>query len=188
MEHASQSREKLDEDGQIFSWLLARSVSASVTKQHQEKMAELAKGLPAPRRVQGVTDARRKMSCFFRGNHKSLGEEVPRRFLTGLGGYEFPAGNSGSGRLNLAEQVANVNNPLTARVMVNRLWHHLFGRGIVASTDDFGVLGQRPSNPGFLDHLAGSFMEDGWSIKRALKRIMLSNHQQDSVQGGGRGC
>ena len=185
--HASQSREKLDEDGRrFFSWLLARSVSASVTKQHQEKMAELAKGLPAPRRVQGVTDGTAENEfVFLRGNHKRLGDEVPRRFLTALGGDEFPAGNSGSGRLNLAEQVANVNNPLTARVMVNRLWHHLFGRGIVASTDDFGVLGQRPSNPGLLDHLAGSFMEDGWSIKRALKRIMLSKtYQQDSGAGG----
>ncbi len=157
-----------------------------MTKQHQEKMAELAKGLPAPRRVQGVTDGTAENEfVFLRGNHKRLGDEVPRRFLTALGGDEFPAGNSGSGRLNLAEQVANVNNPLTARVMVNRLWHHLFGRGIVASTDDFGVLGQRPSNPGLLDHLAGSFMEDGWSIKRALKRIMLSKtYQQDSGAGG----
>jgi hypothetical protein len=185
--HASQAQEKLDEDGRRFlSWVMARGVPGAVINPHQKEMAELVKGVPAPRRVQGLTDGSAENEfVFLRGNHKRLGDEVPRRFLTALGGEKFPAAEKGSGRLNLAGQVANGRNPLTARVMVNRLWHHLFGRGIVASTDDFGVLGQRPSNPALLDHLAGSFIEDGWSIKRALKRIMLSKtYQQDSAAGG----
>ena len=185
--HASQGQEKLDEDGRRFlSWVMARGAPEPVVSRHQQKMVELAKGVPAPRRVQGLTDGTAENeSVFLRGNHKRLGDEVPRRFLTALGGKKIPADDKGSGRLKLAGQVAHVQNPLTARVMVNRLWYHLFGRGIVASTDDFGVLGQRPSNPGLLDHLAGSFIDDGWSIKRALKRIMLSKtYQQDSAAGG----
>jgi hypothetical protein len=65
-------------------------------------------------------------------------------------------------------------NPLTARVLVNRVWHHLFGRGLVASVDNFGVLGDRPSHPRLLDHLASGFVSDGWSIKRLIRRIVLS--------------
>ena len=80
----------------------------------------------------------------------------------------------------MAEQVVDPNNPLTSRVIVNRLWHHVFGRGIVASTDDFGVLGQAPSNLPLLDHLAKSFVDDGWSIKRMLKRLMMTKVYQQS--------
>ncbi|CAA9388904.1 MAG: FIG00926821: hypothetical protein, partial [uncultured Phycisphaerae bacterium] len=81
----------------------------------------------------------------------------------------------GSGRLELARRVASPDNPLTARVMVNRVWHHLFGRGIVPSVDDFGVMGQPPSHPELLDHVADRFVKDGWSVKRLIRAVVLSN-------------
>ena len=84
---------------------------------------------------------------FIRGSHRTLGEEVPRRFLEGLGGDRFAPPEQGSGRLELARQIASPDNPLFARVMVNRLWHHHFGAGLVRSPDDFGVMGQRPRTP-----------------------------------------
>jgi len=107
-----------------------------------------------------------------RGNYKTPAERVPRRLLTALSGK--PASGPGSGRLELAEQIAAPDNPLTSRVMVNRVWHHLFGRGLVPSVDNFGVLGEEPSHPELLDHLATRFVEDGWSIKRLIRRIVLS--------------
>ena len=79
-----------------------------------------------------------------------------------------------SGRRELAAWIASADNPLTARVMVNRVWHWLFGRGIVASVDNFGQMGDRPTHPELLDHLAATFMDDGWSVKQLIRRIMLS--------------
>ncbi len=108
-----------------------------------------------------------------RGSHENNGPIVERRFLTALDAKEID--NVGSGRLQLARELTDSSNPLTARVVVNRLWHHLLGRGIVATTDDFGVQGQRPTHPELLDHLATRFIEDGWSIKRAVRSIVMSD-------------
>src|SRR4029079_18173104 len=93
------------------------------------------------------------------------------------------------GRLELAGKVTDPANPLTSRVLVNRVWHHLFGRGLVATVDNFGVLGERPTHPELLDYLASEFVADGWSMKRAIKRMMLSaTYQQGSgVRGQGAG-
>jgi hypothetical protein len=87
-----------------------------------------------------------------------------------------------SGRLQLAEWVASPDNPLTARVMVNRVWYHLFGRGIVSSLDNFGSTGSTPSNPELLDHLATRFVEENWSVKKLIREIMLSRAYQMSSQ------
>jgi hypothetical protein len=125
---------------------------------------------------------------FIRGNHKTLGPVVPRRFLEALGGrrMEDRADGSartdyqsvlrgGSGRLELAQQMTDpARNPFVARVVVNRVWHHLLGRGIVESVDNFGILGKPPTHPELLDYLATSFAADGWSIKRLIRRIVLS--------------
>jgi len=82
----------------------------------------------------------------------------------------------GSGRLELARQMTDpAVNPLIARVMVNRVWHHLFGRGIVASVDNFGVLGEAPTHPELLDHLADRFVKEGWSLKRLIRALVLSS-------------
>ncbi len=110
-----------------------------------------------------------------RGKHQTPKGLVPRRFLEGIAGPE-PIGNEhGSGRRQLAEIMTDPANPLVARVLVNRVWHHLFGRGIVASVDNFGWLGQRPTHPELLDDLAATFItEDRWSLKRLLRRLVLA--------------
>ena len=83
-----------------------------------------------------------------------------------------------SGRLQLAEWIAHRDNPLTARVFANRAWHHLFGRGIVRTVDNFGATGERPTNPALLDHLAARFIAQGWSVKKLVREIVLSRAYQ----------
>ena len=117
-----------------------------------------------------------------RGNSSKPGEVEPRHFLTAISGDTPMPIETGSGRLQLAEQINDPDNPLTARVIVNRIWHHLMGRGIVATVDDFGVLGQRPTHPELLDHLATRFLNDGRSIKRMIKYIVSSRTYQMSSQ------
>ena len=114
-----------------------------------------------------------------RGNVHSKGPKTPRSFIKVLysgAPPRFP--EKGSGRLQLADWIASKDNPLTARVYANRVWHHLFGRGIVSNTDNFGHTGQAPSNQSLLDHLAISFIEDGWSTKNLIRRIVLSRVYQ----------
>ena len=138
-------------------------------------------------------------NLLIRGNSKTVGPVVPRRMLEALasGGREPPgsaapsevrsqeSAASGSGRLELAKRLVDGTNPFPARVMVNRIWHHLLGRGMVASTDNFGVLGERPTHPELLDYLAAEFMRDGWSVKRTIRSIMLSaTYQQGSAVRG----
>jgi mono/diheme cytochrome c family protein len=110
-----------------------------------------------------------------RGSHKNLGEVAPRRFPELLGGSVSSAGTTGSGRLELALRMVDpAANPLLARVLVNRLWKHHFGNGIVRSTDDFGAMGQKPTHPDLLDWLAGELGARGWSIK-AMHRLMVTS-------------
>jgi hypothetical protein len=110
---------------------------------------------------------------FLRGDPQRKGPKVPRHFLTVLGGGEpFTAG---SGRKELAEAVASPTNPLTARVFVNRVWAHHFGKGLVDTPSDFGFRSNPPSHPELLDWLAATFVEEGWSVKALHRRIVLSN-------------
>jgi cytochrome c553 len=111
------------------------------------------------------------MKVHIRGNPETLGEEAPRRFLSILGGAPF---TKGSGRLELAQAIAHKDNPLTARVMVNRVWKHHFGRGLVRTPSNFGTLGERPTHPELLDHLASRFVASGWSLKALHRDIVLS--------------
>nr|WP_242631281.1 PSD1 and planctomycete cytochrome C domain-containing protein [Rubinisphaera italica] len=115
-----------------------------------------------------------------RGSSSNPGPLIPRRFLTAVSGDEPMHPQQGSGRLELAEQINASTNPLTSRVIVNRIWHHLLGRGIVPTTDDFGVLGQRPTHPELLDYLAVQFRNDGQSIKQMIRKIVLSRTYQMS--------
>jgi hypothetical protein len=110
-----------------------------------------------------------------RGSPGRADGEVPRRFLEAVAGTH-PLGNSGeSGRLELAEVLATPSNPLVARVFVNRVWHHLFGRGIVPTVDNFGILGERPSHPELLDYLAVQFVErHHWSLKQLVRELVLT--------------
>ncbi|MEQ8762321.1 MAG: PSD1 and planctomycete cytochrome C domain-containing protein [Planctomycetota bacterium] len=110
-----------------------------------------------------------------RGSHRSAQEPVPRRLLTILGGARSAPPRNGSGRLELARRLVDPeSNPLVARVIVNRAWHHLFGRGLVASVDNFGLLGEAPTHPELLDHLATRLVSEGWSLKRLIRAIVLS--------------
>ncbi|MFN3190189.1 MAG: PSD1 and planctomycete cytochrome C domain-containing protein [Aureliella sp.] len=109
-----------------------------------------------------------------KGEPTRPGASVKRRFPTVLGGYEVEDTES-SGRLELAHWIANAKNPLTARVIVNRVWERHFGRGLVGSTTDFGLRGETPTHPELLDWLATEFMESGWSLKH-LHRLVLNSH------------
>ena len=114
------------------------------------------------------------MKVFIRGNPARQGELAPRRFLRIVAGDEPQPFKTGSGRRELAEAIADPNNPLTARVMVNRLWQHHFGRGIVNTPSNFGALGERPTHPELLDYLAVRFVELGWSMKAMHRELMLT--------------
>ena len=119
---------------------------------------------------------------FIRGNHTSLGEVAPRRLPVALPGSD-PIEAAGSGRLELARRLSTRENPLIARVMVNRIWHHLFGRGLTSSVDDFGKQGTPPSHPELLDYLAHRFVEEGWSMKQLIREIVLSSTYRQSITG-----
>jgi mono/diheme cytochrome c family protein len=119
------------------------------------------------------------MPVLARGNPATPGAKVPRRFLTALGGDRTNF-KQGSGRLELARAIAAADNPLTARVMVNRIWQHHFGRGLVATDSNFGSLGERPSHPELLDWLARRFVSSGWSLKAMHREILLSATYQQS--------
>jgi hypothetical protein len=114
---------------------------------------------------------------YTRGEIDKPGEIVPRGVLQVVGPAKRMS-RRGSGRLELAEWLASKDNPLAARVMVNRVWLHLFGRGIVPTPDNFGAAGRPPENPALLDQLAVSFMEDGWSVKKLIRKIVLSHAYQ----------
>ncbi len=126
----------------------------------------------------GSTD----MKVMLRGNPAKLGEVAPRRFLKILAGDEPSKFTQGSGRLELANSIASKENPLTARVIVNRVWQYHFGRAIVGTPSNFGELGDRPSHPELLDYLAVKFMNDGWSFKKLHREIMLSAVYQLSAE------
>jgi len=112
---------------------------------------------------------------FIRGNPKATGEIVPPRNLEALAGPGRIPHESGSGRREYAEQLVGPElRRFTARVYVNRIWHHLFGVGLVPSTDNFGVLGEKPSHPELLDYLACEFIESGWSTKTLIRTLVLT--------------
>lgn len=136
----------------------------------------------APPRAMWMVDSTtpKDSPIFLRGEPANPGSVVPRRFLEILSGPTRPAFMEGSGRWQLAQAIASTNNPLTARVFVNRVWMHHFGEGIVTTPDDFGNQSAPPSHPELLDWLASRFMKEGWSIKRLHKTIMLSNTYQQS--------
>lgn len=150
--------------GEVDRWLLDSAEAPA----HATILADRAK--PSVPRV------------FKRGNALTPGEEVPRRFLQVLSGDQAPPFAQGSGRLELARAIAAPSNPLTARVIVNRVWMQHFGRGLVATPSNFGTRAEPPSHPELLDWLARRFMDDGWSLKALHRRLMLSaTYQQSSV-------
>ena len=151
--------------------------------EHELKALEDTK--PELPRAMGVREAKEigDLPLHVRGSHWNLGEPVHRGFLGfGLQEKKQLTDNSRSGRLQLAQWLTKRDHPLTARVMSNRIWRWHFGRGIVASTDNFGKLGERPSHPRLLDWLSLRFVESGWSIKKMHRLIMLTNTYQMSSE------
>ncbi|RMG36155.1 MAG: DUF1553 domain-containing protein [Planctomycetota bacterium] len=151
-----------------------------------ERSLRAAGEIPAPMRVPAAADGTGTDEFFLiRGNAHNAGEPVPRHFLEAISGPDQPRlkPEDGSGRLILAERMLDERNPFPARVMVNRVWHHVFGRGIVPTVDNFGVLGQPPTHPELLDYLADEFRRDGWSIKRLIRRMILSRTWQQATKG-----
>ena len=118
-----------------------------------------------------------------RGKASNKGDETPRQFLSLLAGPERKPFANGSGRLELARGIIDPKNPLTPRVIVNRVWLHHFGAGLVRSPSDFGVRAELPSHPELLDWLTSRFLEEGWSLKKLHRRIMTSAAYQQSSQG-----
>ena len=174
----------LPENNDALAWAMANDLvsfgAADVAlSKLREAAASIENSIPAPRYVLAVVDGfSEDEHVFIRGNHKNPGDVVSRRLLTAISGENQKLLTSGSGRLELAERLLEPSNPFPARVMANRIWHHLFGRGIVASTDNFGVLGQRPTHPELLEHLAIQFVEGGWSIKKLIRSLMLTRTYQ----------
>ena len=122
------------------------------------------------------------MHVALRGDLRKKGELAPRRFIEIIGGKSRPKYSIGSGRLELAKSVVAENNPLTSRVIVNRLWGWHFGNGIVRTPSNFGVIGEKPTHPLLLDWLAYNFVQNGWSIKRFHKLVMSSSTWQMSSE------
>jgi hypothetical protein len=133
---------------------------------------ELEARVPIPTRVVAVSDEAPPFETPFfpRGDHGKPGEPVPRQFLAAFGATPYRSAQSG--RRELAEDI--LRNPLTARVMVNRLWQHVFGVGLVPSPDNFGQLAEAPSHPELLDWLANEFVARGWSVKAMLRLLLTS--------------
>ena len=122
----------------------------------------------------GLFPAIQDVPIHIRGSYAKLGPVVPRRLPRFFAGDNQPPITQGSGRRELATWVASRDNPLTARVIVNRVWHWHFGQGLVRTPSNFGMLSEEPSHPELLDWLATRFIEDGWSLKKLHRRIMLS--------------
>jgi len=153
------------------------------TRQNVGKIARLEMNHPAaPARAMVIEDVPKPKDSpvFIRGEAENKGAIVPRRFLEVLSGPVRPEFKNGSGRLELASAITSKNNPLTARVMINRIWLHHFGEGFVSTPDDFGTMSEAPSHPELLDYLASRFMEEHWSIKKMHKLILMSAVYQQS--------
>ncbi len=135
--------------------------------------------IATPQRAPGVLEADSYDAPLLpRGDHTKPGEAVPRGYLAVFG--HAPYRTAQSGRLELADEITSSRNPLTARVMVNRIWHWLFGRGLAPTVDNFGRLGERPTHPELLDFLAARFVEHGWDIKETIRFLVTTRAFQMS--------
>ena len=147
----------------------------------EKELKELQKKEPKNIQVIAAEDHKKPddINIALRGNVHSKGNRTPRQFIEVMTYEETPEFNQkSSGRIHLANWIASKHNPLTARVIVNRVWFHLFGEGIVSSLDNFGHMGTPPSNLKLLDHLAIKFIENSWSIKKLIREIMQSRTYQ----------
>jgi hypothetical protein len=146
-----------------------------------ERYRQLEAEIPVAVRIPTVAEWKgQDQALYLRGDHKQPVVSIPRRFLEAFDDTPYPT--QLSGRSQFAEDLLSEDNPLTTRVLVNRLWHHLFGRGIVATTDNFGRLGDQPTHPELLDYLANQFRQEGWSLKRTIRQIVTSKTWRQQSQ------
>lgn len=175
------------EDAAWLDWLMDKKLlrnslqASSELRAAIEEYRSVETRIDSPRVVLGLTDleAGYDFPVLVGGDAARLGKTPPRGYLSLIAPGE-PFRSTGSGRLELAERIASENNPLTARVMVNRIWQHLFGRGLVASSDNFGVYGEKPTHPELLDGLARRFVDGGWSVKKLIREVVMSETFQQS--------
>ncbi len=173
-----------EEQANLMAWEAAtRRLNTALTEARQRRSAlaarapvidqaySMGEGTPQNARIQR------------RGDPLNLSDEVPRKFLDILGGQTMPPEAAGSGRLELAGWLTDPANPLTARVMVNRIWQYHFGPGLVRTANNFGKQGRPPSHPELLDYLASRFIESGWSVKAMHRLILLSSTYQLASTG-----
>ena len=170
-------------DAFVRADLLPRSLDrlpslGSLVAQYREVEAQV----PVPQRAPSILDEAAPDHPFLvRGDQDAHGEPVPRRYLAALGSLPYP--DLERVRLGLARDLTSADNPLTSRVMVNRIWRYLFGYGLVRTTDNFGKLGDPPTHPELLDHLARRFAKEGYSIKSMVHRLVMSRTYRMSSQG-----
>ncbi|HVY70529.1 MAG TPA: PSD1 and planctomycete cytochrome C domain-containing protein [Verrucomicrobiae bacterium] len=157
--------------------------TAQKSRALQRKVEELDATHPgAPPRAMALLDNSSPVEphIFKRGNPGNVGAKVPRQFLEIVAGPARKPFTQGSGRLELAKAITSKDNPLTARVMMNRMWLYHFGTALVRTTGDFGVRCEPPTHPELLDYLASKFMENGWSVKKMHRLLMLSEAYQQT--------
>ena len=182
---------KLDRPAQrvaLLNWLLQTPMEGGVLAEELQaplaqfaaQVKELETRIKPSRQVLAMADGTGENEfVFVRGNHKELGEEAPRQHLSIMAGVKQKPPKEGSGRGDLARKMTDPKiTPLLPRVMVNRVWQHLFGEPIVRTPDNFGLLGRRPTHPELLDHLSVEFVRQGWSLKKLMRRITLSSAYQ----------
>jgi mono/diheme cytochrome c family protein len=175
---------RISAEGRARVAALSRELDALKKKPRREipQAVVVQEGGPPGTRHEGFKDA----PVYLRGNPRRTGKTVPRGFPRILTGGHRDAIKEGSGRRQLADWLGRPENPLTARVMVNRIWQHHFGEGLVRTPNDFGLRGERPTHPALLDELARRFVQAGWSIKAMHRLIMLSGVYQQSDQADAR--
>jgi hypothetical protein len=188
---ALQANRASDEQVRWLDWFVKvglLSNKAAATPALSERIAayrQIENSLALPTTMPGLADEGDAIPQPFlpRGDHTKPGELVPTGYASVLAPQPKPI--TGSGRRELAESIASRDNPLTSRVMVNRVWQWVFGRGLVATPDDFGHLGEQPTHPELLDHLAQQFVDDGWSVKQLVRSLVLSRAFRSSSRPTG---
>jgi mono/diheme cytochrome c family protein len=194
LQELMREREQLAGEFQVFRKSKTKDPDTRRSIQRRQRknfdaLVELEKNHPgAPRRAVAVEDIAkpRNSRLLIRGEAGNNGPVVQRQFLEVLDGAERQPFSQGSGRLQLARAIASPDNPLTPRVLVNRVWQHHFGEGFVPTPDDLGVMSMPPSHPELLDYLASRFVKEGWSIKKLHRQILLSSTWQQSSRNNPR--
>lgn len=177
-----------DDDIRWLDWMLKIGILSNRTNATIRlaevigKYREVENKLALPTLVPGMADEGSSFAqpLLLRGDYTKRGEAVERAYVKALTPARFTMSPQGSGRRELAQLIASTDNPLTSRVMVNRVWQWVFGKGLVGTPDDFGHLGERPSHPELLDHLATRLVADGWSVKKLVRALVISRAFQSA--------